>query len=230
METMLSRVPGLAALLCVVLFPPFAARAGSIHGQVQLAPVTPAPSRVRDPYAGRAAALPDPRVPARGLPQDAVVYIASLPDSVNQGLPFPSTGRQLAQQQQSFQPRVIALPAGGSVDFPNLDPIFHSVFSVSPTKRFDLGRYGRGRSKRVRFDKPGLVNVYCDIHSNMEGFVLVTPNRAVARPDETGRYALPDLPPGRYVVKAWHPDMAPIERDVVVPASGDVEVDLRLSP
>jgi plastocyanin len=206
------------------------AEAGVIRGQVEMAALPAAPSRVRDPYAGRAASLPEPRVPARGLPQDAVIYIESIPAAVNDRLPAPSAHPQLAQQGQSFMPRVIAIAAGGSVDFPNLDPIYHSVFSVSPTKRFDLGRYGRGRSKSVQFNKPGLVNVYCDIHSNMEGFILVAPNRALARPDAAGAFALPDLPPGRYALRAWHPDMAPIEREVVVPESGDIDVDLRFAP
>jgi plastocyanin len=206
------------------------AAAGVIRGQVQMTAVPLAPTRVRDPYAGRASSLPEPRVPARGLPQDAVIYIESLPLDVSDRLPAPSTHPQLAQQGQAFMPRVIAIPVGGSVDFPNRDPIYHSVFSVSPTRRFDLGRYGRGRSKSVQFNKPGLVNVYCDIHSNMEAFVLVTPNRALARPDASGSYAMPDLPPGRYTLRAWHPDMAPIERDVSVPEHGDVDLDLRFAP
>ena len=223
----------LRLLLSVAFFSaliPQITAAGVIRGQVQITAVPAAPTRVRDPYAGRASSLPEPRVPARGLPQDAVIYIESIPAAVNDRLPAPSTRPQLAQQGQSFMPRVIAVPAGGIVDFPNLDPIYHSVFSVSPTRRFDLGRYGRGRSKSVQFNKPGLVNVYCDIHSNMEGFILVTPNRALARPDASGAFALPDLPPGRYALRAWHPDMAPIEREVVVPESGDADVDLRFAP
>jgi plastocyanin len=204
--------------------------AGVIRGRIEVPAVPSAPARVRDPYAGRASSLAEPRVPARGLPQDAVIYIESLPAEVNDRLPAPTARPQLAQQGQSFMPRVIAVPAGGSVEFPNLDPIYHSVFSVSPTRRFDLGRYGRGRSKSVQFNKPGLVNVYCDIHSNMEGFILVTPNRALARPDASGSYALPDLPPGRYSLRAWHPDMTPIQREVSVPEEGGVDVDLRFAP
>jgi plastocyanin len=220
----------LIGLLSLPLAGARSADAGVIRGQVLLAAVPAAPSRVRDAYAGRASALPEPRVPERGLPQDAVIYIETLSPGVNDRLPAPTTTPQLAQQGQSFMPRVIAIPAGGSVDFPNLDPIYHSVFSVSPTKRFDLGRYGRGHSKSVLFMKPGLVTVYCDIHSNMEAFVLVAPNRAVARPDASGRYALPNLPPGRYNLRAWHPDMAPIQREVVVPDQGDVDLELRFAP
>ena len=221
------------ALIALLLLLPAAAprgRAGVIHGQVEVAQVPPAPQRAAQPYSGGASSLPQPRVPVRGTPQDAVIYIEALPAGVDSLLPEPAARPRLAQQDQSFMPRVVAVPAGGVVDFPNLDPIYHNVFSVSPAKRFDLGRYGRGKSKSVTFKKPGLVNVYCDIHSNMEGFILVVPNRALARPDATGRYALPDLPPGRYTLLAWHPDLAPVRREVTVPDTGDVAVDLSLAP
>jgi hypothetical protein len=225
---MTRRLAALALLLTSLA--PGPCRAGVIRGQVVLPPVPTAPQRAQSAYAGRASALPRPRVPARGLPQDAVIYIESIPAPVDSLLPVPSSHPRLAQLDQSFLPRVIAVPVGASVEFPNMDPIYHSVFSVSPVKRFDLGRYGRGKSRTVRFQKPGLVNVYCDIHSNMEGFILVTPNRAVAQADSSGRFALPDLPPGRYTVLAWHPDAAPLRRDVVVPGSGDLTVDLSFTP
>jgi hypothetical protein len=166
----------------------------------------------------------------RGIPQDAVVYLESLPAGADSLLPPPPARPALAQKDQSFVPRVIAVPAGTVVDFPNMDPIYHSVFSVAPARRFDLGRYGKGKSKSVRFQKPGLVNVYCDIHSNMEGFVLVVPNRAFARPDAGGRYVLPDLPAGRYTLLAWHPDLAPTRHEVTVPEDGDVTVDVTFAP
>lgn len=206
------------------------ARSGVIRGQVLVPPVPAPPQRASQPYAGRAGALPGPRVPERGNPQDAVVYIESLPAAADSLLPTPATPPRLAQERQSFMPRVIAVTAGGSVDFPNMDPIYHNVFSVSPAKRFDLGRYGRGKSKSVTFKKAGLVNVYCDIHANMEGFILVLPNRAVARPDAAGRYALPELPPGRYTLLGWHPDLAPVRREVTVPDSGDVTLDVSFAP
>lgn len=204
--------------------------AGAIRGQVHVPALPPAPARARDPYAGRASAIPNPRVPERGAPKDAVVYIESLDEAVNAALTAPPERPMLAQEQQSFLPRVVTVPVGGSVEFPNKDPIYHSVFSVSPAKRFDLGRYGRGASKRVTFRKAGLVTVYCDIHSNMEGFVFVAPNRAVTQPDASGRYALPDLPSGRYTLIAWHPDLGTIRREVAVPERGDVTLDVRFAP
>ena len=215
--------------LCLASIPSGEGLAGVIRGHIEL-PAVASGSKVREAYAGRASSLANPSVPMRGLPKDAVVYVESLPAGVDALIPPAEDHPKLAQQNQAFAPRVIAVAAGSSVDFPNLDPIYHSVFSVSPTKRFDLGRYGRGHSKRVVFSKPGLVNVYCDIHSNMEGFVLVVPNRAFARPDDEGRFALPELPPGRYSVVVWHPDAGTVRREVTLPDSGDADVALRLAP
>ena len=110
------------------------------------------------------------------------------------------------------------------VDFPNMDPIFHNVFSVSPTRRFDLGKYPRGHSKQVAFPREGLVKVYCDIHSSMEAFVLVVPTQCFTRADENGNFALPDLPEGIYTFRFWHPEFDEQERRVSVPATGDVTI------
>lgn len=219
----------IGAALCLAMMSPVKGQAGVIRGRIELPPVA-AGSQVREPYAGRASALASPGVPPRGLPKDAVVYVESLPAGVDASIAPTADHPKLAQQDQAFAPRVIAVAAGSSVDFPNLDPIYHSVFSVSPTKRFDLGRYGRGHSKRVVFAKPGLVTVYCDIHSNMEGFVLVVPNHAFTRPDDEGRFALPELPPGRYTVVVWHPDAGTTRREITVPESGDADVAIRLAP
>lgn len=219
----------LGVVLCLAMSPPPKGLASVIRGRLELPPVAAA-SRVRDAYAGRASSLAKPSVPVRGLLKDAVVYVETLPEGVDALIPPGADRPKLAQQNQAFEPRVIAIAAGSSVEFPNLDPIYHSVFSVSPTKRFDLGRYGRGHSKRVVFTKPGLVNVYCDIHSNMEGFVLVVPNHAFARPDDEGRFALPELPPGRYTVVVWHPDAGTARREVTLTEGVDADVAMRLAP
>jgi hypothetical protein len=134
----------------------------------------------------------------------------------------------LAQQDQSFVPRVLVVAVGTAVDFPNLDPIYHNVFSLSPARRFDLGKYPRGHFKTVVFDHPGLINVYCDIHSNMEAFVRVLPHHVFTRPAEDGSFALPELPAGRYEVHVWHPDLREVVESVVVPPSGDVRIEVTL--
>lgn len=200
--------------------------AGTIRGGVRVPALAfrgPAP----DPYPGRAAAMPGMHGDPRGLVTDAVLSLASVPAAVESTLAQPDSPHpRLAQKDQSFVPRVLAIAAGSSVDFPNLDPIYHNVFSVSPTRRFDLGKYPRGQSRTVAFPHPGLVNVYCDIHSDMAAFIQVLPNHAFVRPDADGRYAFPDLPPGRYVLRWWHPDFDGGSREVMVPAQGDAVVDV----
>jgi len=209
-------------LLCLLHAP---VAAGTIQGTVRV-PAAPRAAPAVQAYAGRASSLPAPAREVRGRVSDAIVSIAVLPAAVDTLLPPARERARLTQKEQSFQPRVVAVARGERVDFPNLDPIFHNVFSVSPARRFDLGKYPRPESKSVRFDKPGVVNVYCDIHADMNAWIVVLPNRAFARPDATGRYRLPDLPPGRYTVKWWHPDFAGGEREVSVDAAGEVAVDV----
>jgi len=168
---------------------------------------------------------------ARGEVTDAVVYVERLPAAVDSALAAarvrtPRARPQLAQKNEAFVPRVVVVAAGDTVDFPNLDPIYHNVFSLSTPKRFDLGKYPRGHSKAVVFDRAGLVNVYCDIHSEMEAFVLVLPQHAFTRPGEDGAFALPELPPGHYRLHVWHPDLREIVRAVEIPPQGDASVEL----
>jgi plastocyanin len=184
------------------------ASAAVIRGTLRAPAGSEKKTSVANPYPGRAGSMPPAEV-RRGVLQDAVIWIEGPtptglpPDSLR----APGRTGQLAQKDQSFSPRVVPVMVGGYVEFPNRDPIYHNVFSVSPAKRFDLGKYGRGKSKSVRFDKPGVVKVYCDIHSNMEGFVLVVPNGWFTRAAEDGAFELPPLPSGTYRVQAWHPDL-----------------------
>jgi plastocyanin len=147
------------------------------------------------------------------------VYVSAVPA----GTPAPadSTGpHTLAQKDQRFAPRVLPITVGTTVDFPNFDPIFHNVFSVSPVRRFDLGKYAQGKSRRVEFDREGLVNVFCDIHSSMAAWILVLPHHVFAQPAADGTFRLPDLPPGHYRLMVWHPDLPTRQRDVDLPAAG----------
>ena len=171
--------------------------------------------------------MPGMHAAVRGLVTDAVISVDRVPTAAESALAKAEVPRpRLAQKDQEFLPRVVAVAIGGEVDFPNLDPIYHNVFSLSPIKKFDLGKYPQGHSKTVTFPRTGLVNVYCDIHSSMEAFVLVLPNHAFARPRTDGGFALPDLPPGHYTVRVWHPDLGTIAREVDVPASGGLTLDL----
>lgn len=203
------------------------AGAGVIRGVVRIPEASKATIVSANAYPGRAASLAQATPTVRGEPEDAVVLIERVPASVDSALARGSKpAPQMAQKGQAFLPRVLAVAAGATVEFPNLDPIFHNVFSVSPVKRFDLGKYPRGQSRRLVFRKAGLVQVYCDIHANMAGFILVLPNHAFTRPDDTGTFELPELPAGTYAVKVWHPDLPEIRRSVDVPETGVARLEI----
>jgi hypothetical protein len=168
------------------------------------------------------------RASVRGSVLDAVVYVEEVHPRGESRLPARYASSRLELKGQTLRPRILVVLPGTSVEFPNHDSLFHNIFSVSPAKPFDLGRYGRGESKRVTFDKPGLVNVYCKLHPNMAAYILVVPNRAFARPDSSGRFVLPPLPKGRYVVNVWHPDFPAIRREVTVEGGEKSELVLTL--
>jgi plastocyanin len=199
------------------------AGAGVIRGQLRLSGPAVAAATV-NAYPGRASSMAMAKAMEHGAVTDAVLWIERVPAAADTAR--GGTRPRLAQKDQCFSPRVLPVAVGTSVEFPNLDPIFHNVFSASPVKRFDLGKYPRGQSKRVSFDKPGLVNVYCDIHSGMEAFVLVLPTHVFAQPERGGRYALPPVPGGTYTLHVWHPDRGEFRREVQVPESGDLALDL----
>jgi plastocyanin len=199
------------------------ATAGVVRGTLH-APPPMAAMPMSAAYPGRASSLPNPHLMIHGAVTDAVVWLEKVPASADTAT--TAARPRLAQKDECFVPRVLPVAVGTGVDFPNLDPIFHNVFSASPVKRFDLGKYPRGQSKRVLFDKPGLVNVYCDIHAHMEAFVLVLSTHIFTQPDAAGAFALPPVPPGSYLLHVWHPDLREFQRDVTVPPQGDVALDL----
>lgn len=129
------------------------------------------------------------------------------------------------QRQRRFEPEVLAVPVGSTVVFPNSDPVFHNVFSFSRAKQFDLGNYPRGRTRAVTFDKPGVVLVHCHLHPYMSGAILVTPSDWRVKPGPNGSYLLRDVPPGRYVLVAWHKAAGSFRRTVEVKDDGAVTLD-----
>jgi hypothetical protein len=124
------------------------------------------------------------------------------------GVTFPGTlpisHQEIRQENESFIPRVLAITRGSSVDFPNGDPFFHNVFSLSSAAAFDLGRYPAGKTQSWRFAKAGLVKVFCHIHSHMSASILVLDHPYFATPDVDGRFTLPNVPAGSYTVVGWH--------------------------
>jgi len=123
---------------------------------------------------------------------------------------------QIAQLDRRFVPDLVVIPVGSTVSFPNMDPIFHNVFSLSKAKTFDLGSYDKGESKHIVFSKPGIVEVYCHLHPNMAATIMVTPNRWYARVGASGQYRIDDVPPGTYTLVAWHKSAGFFRRTIVV--------------
>ncbi|HEU4930018.1 MAG TPA: methylamine utilization protein [Candidatus Krumholzibacteria bacterium] len=183
-------------------------QAGEIRGTVRIiTDVAPPMSAGLDPYAGTLNSIStgDARARRSSTPKDVVVYVegAGTRAAARKHGKHP----ELWQINQSFEPHVLGVPVGATVDFPNGDLVYHNVFSYSKPKKFDLGYYGKGKSKSVTFDKPGIVQVFCDIHSTMSAYVLVVDTPFVTQPDENGDYVISNIPNGSYTLKVWHPDL-----------------------
>ena len=190
------------------------AAAGSIRGRVEVTREPPAPQA--RPSIGELS-MPGPRdLPNR---RRSVVYLEAAP----QGAFEEHEGRAVMdQRRETFVPYVLAVTVGTTVDFTNSDRTYHNVFSLSKPRRFDLGRYAAGQSKSVRFDRPGVVRVFCEIHSHMSAFILVFAHRFFATTDADGRYRIDNVPPGAYTIVAWNDGEARETRTVRVGEDGGV--------
>jgi hypothetical protein len=143
-----------------------------------------------------------------------VIWLTPLPGTVSDPPLAPSPGRlQLVQKNKSFEPHILVVPAGSSVEFPNRDPFFHNVFSLFEGKRFDLGLYEAGTTRIVRFDRPGISYIFCNIHPEMSAVViaLATPLYAIATPD--GQLSIANVPYGRYTLHIWSEGMVPESKE-----------------
>ena len=117
--------------------------------------------------------------------------------------PGPPPAASLVQKSKSFDPHLLIIQVGTVVDFPNHDPFFHNVFSLYDGKRFDLGLYEAGTSRHVRFDKPGVCYIFCNIHPEMSAVVLVLDTPFYGAVNGAGTFTIADVPPGRYQMRVW---------------------------
>jgi plastocyanin len=202
---------------------PPAVATGSIRGTVTL----PASASARRPSVSR------PRgTSAADRQQDAldrqtsVVYLDNMPRGM--AGEFVERKARLDQRGERFVPHIVAIGVGGTVDFPNSDPTFHNVFSLSDVRSFDLGRYATGRSKTVRFDKPGVVRVFCDIHAHMSAFIFVFAHPYFDVTDGQGRFRIDGIPPGTHTLVLWNETIEPQSRQVTVADGGEVELNLTI--
>jgi plastocyanin len=180
-------------------------------------------------------ARPDPGALGMGGSRDplerrrSVVYLETAPRAAFEQ--SEERRARLDQRNERFVPHVLAIVAGTYVDFPNDDNTYHNVFSLSKTKEFNLGRYAAGRSKAVRFEQPGIVRVFCEIHSHMSAFILVFAHRYFAMTDDDGRYRIENVPPGTYTVEVWNETVRgdPPRRTVTIgEAGGDTDADFSI--
>ncbi len=166
--------------------------------------------------------------PARDMPDllRSVVYLESAP----RGAFETSEGGRavMDQRNETFVPHVLAITTGTTIDFPNSDKFYHNVFSLSKTRTFDLGRYAAGNSRPVRFDRPGIVRVFCDIHSHMNAFILVFSHPFFGMTNAEGRYRIDNVPPGTYGVIAWNEGTSSEIKPVTVPDGGVAELDFTI--
>jgi plastocyanin len=124
---------------------------------------------------------------------------------------------EIKQENKQFIPRVQVVPIGTSVTFPNLDPIFHNVFSNSPRNSFDLGSYRAGdQSRAAVFNSPGVVDIFCNIHQRMSAHVLVVPSKLYMRVRPDGAFRIEGVPTGMRNVVAWSPSLKPVQQKVEV--------------
>lgn len=151
---------------------------------------------------------------------DVVVWLSPAADMPRPGMP---QGRRfkIVQQNKRFQPHVLVVPVGSAVDFPNLDPIFHNVFSLFDGKRFDLGLYEAGTTRGVNFTRAGVCYVFCNIHPEMSAVVVAVDSPYYATSAANGSFAIADVPPGRYRLSVWHErfkpeDAAEFPKDVAI--------------
>jgi len=214
----------LAAALGLPQDPP-AADTGSLEGTVTLPPKPP-PKIRKNPYPGA-------RPPGEYLRGPAVVFLDGVAGDFK-----PQKKEELEQKNRQFVKLALPILKGTTVSFPNRDDEYHNVFSRSRTKELELGRYGTNESKEETFDKPGLVRLRCEIHSNMHAVILVLENPFFAVCDPQGRYSIAGVPPGKYKLYAFHEEYEPkdeqadpmraVGRDVEVTKGGVVKTDFDL--
>ena len=155
---------------------------------------------------------------------NVIVFIQDAPKVPS----LPASRARILQENETFVPRVVAITRGSSVDFPNGDPFFHDVFSLSRGGTFDLGSYPRGQTRSHQFRRAGLMKVYCHIHSHMSASIMVFDHPYFAIPKADGTFAIDDVPAGTYKVSAWHERIGENSQSATIEAGRAVDLQFAL--
>ncbi len=157
---------------------------------------------------------------------DAVVWIEG--DTTAAPRSKDKVAARVAQRQKTFEPHVEVVRVGSTVAFPNLDRIYHNVFSLSEIAPFDLGLYRNGASRSLVFPRAGVVRIYCNIHPDMAAFLVVVDSDVFGKTAANGRLELPGVPVGRWSVSVWHEKGGEEQARVTVEAGRTTRLDVRL--
>ena len=179
---------------------------------------------------------PDRR-PAAGSLHGSIRIDGKTPSGLGVVMLWPERGgkkrvakqRIIEQRGKMFAPHVMAVPVGSTVSFPNFDPIFHNVFSLSKAKAFDLGMYKNGETRDVKLEKPGIVRLGCNLHANMSAYLIVVDAPHYVVVEEDGSYSFKSLAPGKYRVQAWNEQSGdPVTKTVTINAgTNESDIDLK---
>jgi plastocyanin len=212
-------IPALFLVTLAAAQPP---EPGALTGRVKLTKRIKGTALASAVYPGRAVAIQA----APSIPEirNVVVY---LKDAAFHGA-LPVTTVEMRQEREAFVPHVLAVTRGSRVDFPNVDPFYHNVFSLSSAANFNLGRFANGRSESYTFRKSGIVKVYCNIHSHMSATILVFEHPYFTIPRLDGGFDLPNVPPGEYTVVGWHERVGERTARIHIEPGRTASVDLSL--
>jgi plastocyanin len=206
---------------------------GRLHGTVKIESKIQPRSLAINLYSRRGG----PPVPAKvTVPpnelENVVLYLEgdfNLAEAHSKRPPEPDEASlTIRQVNETFVPHVLALQTGSTVRFPNGDPFFHNVFSLSGAKSFDLGRYPKNQVRSVRFDRPGIVKIFCHIHSHMNAVILVFDHPYFSVADGKGNFFMNHLPIGSYTLVAWHERLKPQKKFLRIQPGVNPGVDLVL--
>lgn len=154
------------------------------------------------------------KIEAKGVrdARDVIVFL----ENVEGDFEPPAEKASIVQKNLTFNPHVLPVLVGTTVEYPNNDNVMHNVFSPSKTKKFNLGTYGHGDSRDMTFDKSGIVTILCNVHTEMSAFIIILENPYFALTGPTGEFTINNIPPGTYTIKTWHEKLEEQEQEITL--------------